>query len=479
MSLVIYNTLTKKKEAFVPREEGKVGMYVCGPTTYNLIHLGNARPLIVFDMVRKYLAYKGFDVTYIQNFTDIDDKIINRAKEEGEDPLKLAARYIDEYFIDADALGVARADLHPKVSEHIPEIIEIIQTLINKDHAYELQGDVYFAVKSFDEYGKLSGRNLDDLQSGARVEVDQRKKDPLDFALWKAAKTGEPAWESPWGPGRPGWHIECSAMASKYLGEGFDIHGGGFDLIFPHHENEIAQSEAHSDTPFAKWWMHNGFITINQEKMSKSLGNFFTLREILAKYSGEVVRFYMLSTHYRSPLDFDDNKLEVSKKGLERLRNSLRKVQEILEKNRSSFANTQIDKAYTQLVEETKESFEKAMDDDFNTALALASLFDLARELNHRIAQAGGVFREEELAGLALAEKVFVNLLGSVGLTLKDEAEGANDDLLDKVMAFVLELRQEARKNKDWATSDKIRDGLKELGIIVEDSPEGSKWKRV
>lgn len=304
-----YNTQKRQKEELIPAEPNKVKMYVCGPTTYNFIHLGNARPLVVFDVVRRYLAYRGYEVTYVQNFTDVDDKIINRAREEGDEPLTLAARYIQEYFKDADALGVMRADLHPRVSEHIPEIIEMVETLIRKNHAYVVDGDVYFRVSSFDQYGKLSGRSLEDMLSGARVEIDERKESPVDFALWKKAKPGEPSWESPWGPGRPGWHIECSAMSMKYLGATFDIHGGGADLVFPHHENELAQSEAYSGQPFARYWLHNGFITVNKEKMSKSLGNFFIVRDILDQYPAPVVRFYLLATHYRSPLDFDDTKL--------------------------------------------------------------------------------------------------------------------------------------------------------------------------
>ncbi|HPU35217.1 MAG TPA: cysteine--tRNA ligase, partial [Bacillota bacterium] len=302
----IYNTLTRRKETFQPREPGKVYMYVCGPTTYNYIHLGNARPLVFFDTVRRYLLYKGYDVLYVQNFTDVDDKIINRAREEGEDPLSLARKYINEYFKDADALNVRRADRHPRVSDHMPDIVRVVEELVQKGFAYEVDGDVYFEVRKFPGYGKLSGRSLEDMQAGARVEVDSRKRDPMDFALWKAAKPGEPSWDSPWGPGRPGWHIECSVMSLKYLGPGFDIHGGGYDLVFPHHENEIAQSEAATGKPFVRYWMHNGFITVNEEKMSKSLGNFFLVRDILSRFSPEVVRFFLLSTHYRSPLDFDD-----------------------------------------------------------------------------------------------------------------------------------------------------------------------------
>lgn len=310
----IYNTQSGRKEELVTLNPGQVNMYVCGPTTYNYIHLGNARPLVVFDMVRRYLAFRGYRVRYVQNFTDVDDKIINRAREEGDDPIQLAERYIREYFADADALGIVRADIHPRVSDHIPDIITAIEGLIAKGYAYEVDGDVYYRVKAFQGYGKLSGRSLEDMLAGARVEVDERKEEPVDFALWKRAKPGEPSWESPWGPGRPGWHIECSVMSTKYLGETLDIHGGGADLIFPHHENEIAQAEAYTGKPFVNYWMHNGFITVNSEKMSKSLGNFFILRDILARYPHDVVRFYLIATHYRSPLDFDDGKLEEAKR---------------------------------------------------------------------------------------------------------------------------------------------------------------------
>ncbi|MEN6347847.1 MAG: cysteine--tRNA ligase, partial [Syntrophomonas sp.] len=315
----VYNTQSKRKEEISTLSPHKAKIYVCGPTTYNYIHLGNARPLVVFDTVRRYLGFRGYEVNYVQNFTDVDDKIINRAKEEGEDALQLAERYIAEYFVDADALGIMRADIHPRVSRHIPEIIAAVEQLIAKGYAYGVEGDVYFRVRSFKDYGKLSGRTLEDMLAGARVEVDERKEEAADFALWKAAKPGEPSWPSPWGQGRPGWHIECSVMATRYLGETLDIHGGGSDLIFPHHENEIAQAEALTGKPFVKYWMHNGFITVNNEKMSKSLGNFFILRDVLARYPADVVRFYLIATHYRSPLDFDDGKLEEARKALGRL----------------------------------------------------------------------------------------------------------------------------------------------------------------
>lgn len=481
----IYNTLTRRKEEFVPGKPDRVTMYVCGPTTYNFIHLGNARPLVFFDTVRRYLQYKGFAVTYVQNFTDIDDKIINRAREEGADPLALAQKYIAEYYRDADALNVRRADVHPKVSEHLPEIIDMVKTLVDKGAAYVVDGDVYFDLSSFSDYGKLSGRALDDMLAGARVDVDVRKKNPMDFALWKAVKPGEPAWESPWGPGRPGWHIECSAMSLKYLGTNFDIHGGGFDLIFPHHENEIAQSEAATGSPFARYWMHNGFITINQEKMSKSLGNFFLVREILDKFAPEVVRFFLLSTHYRSPLDFDDEKLAADSRGLDRIKTSIRLLEEAL--GRSSRNELEAaDRGFIDALGKHRKDFEAAMDDDFNTALATGTMFELAREVNAYLQNCkteggpnGGAMEE--------AMDLFRSFNQVLGFLKVDEATGAilldaktgNDDLLTSgLIDLIIQVRQDARVRKDWATADKIRDGLKGLGILLEDTSEGVRWKK-
>lgn len=489
MTLKIFNTLNNRKEDFTPRKPGKVEMYVCGPTTYNLIHLGNARPLIVFDTVRRYLEYSGYQVTYVQNFTDIDDKIINRAKEEGMDALALADKYIKEYYKDAGDLGVRPADIHPKVSEHLPEIIEMIRGIIDNGYAYEVDGDVYFSVSKFGGYGKLSGRKLEDMQAGARIDVDERKEHPMDFALWKAAKPGEPAWDSPWGKGRPGWHIECSAMAKKYLGMGFDIHGGGFDLIFPHHENEIAQAEACVGSgPFARYWMHNGFITVNEEKMSKSLGNFFTVREILAKYDPEIVRFFMLSTHYRSPLDFDDTKLEMNKKSLTRLHNALDNMEALL-KNTTFVAGadnssgTTIDIAgLDAAVQKAETDFREAMDDDFNTALATAALFDLAREGNafgKSIETAGGSLPVQAKEALELLREKFINMGSVLGLFERRGINGSGEsDLVEKLMNLVIEVRQEARAKKDWATADAIRNKLAEIGIVLEDTPQGVRWKQ-
>lgn len=489
----IYNTLTRRKETFQPREPGNVYIYVCGPTTYNYIHLGNARPLVFFDTVRRYLAWKGYNVLYIQNFTDVDDKIINRAAEEKVDPLELARIYIKEYFKDADALNVRRADMHPVVTEHIEEIIGMVEKLVGNGSAYVVDGDVYFEVRKFAGYGKLSGRTLDDMQAGARVEVDVRKRDPLDFVLWKAAKPGEPSWESPWGPGRPGWHIECSAMSLKYLGTNFDIHGGGFDLIFPHHENEIAQSEATTGEPFVRYWVHNGFITVNEEKMSKSLGNFFLVRDILAKFPPETVRFFLLSTHYRSPLDFDDDKLAAAGRGLERIKTSIRLLSEALAKPVRENAKTVIagsvinkDQEFEIRLDELKDLFEAAMDDDFNTALATGIYFDLAREVNTAVQRLGETVSGADRAVLQKAMDLFKIFNEALGIFKVDDRGGIllervawdGSDLVEGLVRLIIEVRQESRKKKDWGTADRIRDGLKELGIVLEDTPQGVRWKK-
>lgn len=481
----VYNTMTRRKETFQPREPGKVGLYVCGPTTYNYIHLGNARPLVFFDTVRRYFAYKGYEVLYIQNFTDVDDKIINRAAQEGKDPLELSRSYINEYFKDADALNVRRADEHPKVTGHMPGIIKMVEALVENGSAYVVEGDVYFEVRKFAGYGRLSGRTLDDLQSGARVEVDTRKRDPLDFAVWKSAKPGEPAWDSPWGPGRPGWHIECSAMSLKYLGTNFDIHGGGFDLIFPHHENEIAQSEAATGEPFVRYWLHNGFITVKEEKMSKSLGNFFLVRDILAKFQPEIVRFFLLSTHYRSPLDFDDEKLAAAGRGLERIKTSVRLLTEALAKRTSEDAAATTGDLKS-AIDALKSSFEAAMDDDFNTALAVGITFDLAREVNTAVQQLGDTLARADREILIKAMdlfKVFNEVLGvfkvdSKGSIIIESASEESSGFAEKLLSLIIAVRQEARKKKDWGTSDRIRDGLKELGIVLEDTPQGVRWKK-
>lgn len=479
MAIRVYNTLRNSKEAFVPVVAGKVTMYVCGPTTYNYIHLGNARPIVAFDVIRRYFAYRGYDVTYVQNFTDVDDKIINRANEENMDPKDLADKYIKAYFEDADRLGIKKADFHPRVTEHMDDIIGMVQGIIDNGLGYEADGDVYFEVRKFAGYGKLSGRSLDELQSGARIAVGESKRDPLDFALWKAAKPGEPYWNSPWGKGRPGWHIECSAMSTKYLGKTFDIHGGGADLIFPHHENEIAQSEGCNGCESAHYWLHNGFITINSEKMSKSLGNFFLLRDILDKFPGPVVRFYLISTHYRSPLDFDDQKLAAAAKSLERIHNTYRTVVEkiaYLEKNSGSDDGKKAD--FLQICEEARIKVIEAMDDDFNTSLALAAVFDVCKEVNTIVNDKDFSGDAETITGLNVVLAFFneMNQVFDVIVPKEESADqgGLADDLLQMVMA----LRTYARKNKDWGTADFIRDELKKLGIAIEDTAEGPRWKK-
>lgn len=449
-------------------------MYVCGPTTYNFIHVGNARMFVVFDMIRRYFMYKGYDVQYVQNFTDVDDKIIKRGNEEGMEPLALGQKYIEEYFKDAASLNILPATVHPKATEHIPEMIGIILGLINSGLAYEVDGDVYFAVDHFPNYGKLSGRTLEDMKAGARVEVDERKHHPMDFALWKNTKPGEPAWESPWGKGRPGWHIECTAMSLKYLGAGFDIHGGGGDLVFPHHENEIAQTEGYlNGETFAHYWMHNAFLTINQEKMSKSLGNFFTTRELLEKFPGEVIRFYLLGTHYRSPLDFDDQNLVMAQKGLERLQTSIRLAQQALEREGSS-ENERIETELFKAALEAREAFGKAMDDDFNSALAYAALFELAKTMN-------GYVQENPVPskGLQDAQNTLIELGEVLGFDLlhPEFVRTQNDEMLTQVMEVVLLIRSRTRQKKDWEMADYIRDALKDKGIIIEDTPQGARWQ--
>lgn len=429
---------------------------------------------VVFDMIRRYFIYKGYDVRYVQNFTDVDDKIIQRGNVEGMDPLALGQKYIEEYFKDAKALNLMPATVHPKATEHIPEMIEIIQGLIDTGLAYEVDGDVYFAVERFPDYGKLSGRTIEDMKAGARVEVDERKKHPMDFALWKKAKPGEPFWQSPWGEGRPGWHIECSAMSLKYLGAGFDIHGGGEDLSFPHHENEIAQTEGYlKGETFARYWMHNAFLTINQEKMSKSLGNFFTIRELLENNPGEVIRFYLLGTHYRSPLDFNDQNLSMAQKGLERLQTSVRLAQEAL--NRSGTQkNDPIHGGLVEAAQEARKAFEKAMDDDFNSALAYAALFELAKTMNGHVKE-----NSQSSEGLAVAQKTLIELGGVLGFDLLHPAQVSveNEELLSQVMNVVLQIRSKSRQKKDWEMADFIRDSLKEKGIVIEDTPQGARWQ--
>ncbi len=469
----IYNTEKQQKEKFIPLEEKQVKMYVCGPTTYNLIHLGNARPVVVFDTIRRYFEYSRYQVTYIQNFTDVDDKIINRAAEENMEPLTLAEKYIGEYFKDTEKLNIKKATHHPKVSENIPEIIAFVQGLIDKGFAYEVDGDVYYDIQKFDHYGKFSGRDLEDMQMGARINVDERKKHPGDFALWKSAKPGELFWESPWGPGRPGWHIECSVMSRKFLGDQFDIHGGGQDLVFPHHENEVAQTEAMTGKKMANYWMHNGFITINKEKMSKSLGNFFLLREILDRFDPITVRFYLIEAHYRSPLDFDYDKIEESGRALERIKNTYLQLKNYQEPSSSEDESKKVEK----IIEEVTEDFKEAMDDDFNTALAIAEIFDFTKEIN-KLIKKNEMTKENSEKLLS----VYAGLLDVLGLdiekaTTSSSKQGEQSNLTEKLIQILIDLRQDAKKNKDFATADKIRNSLSEIGVHLEDTRAGIQWK--
>lgn len=458
----IYNTLTRKKEEFVPIKDGEVSIYVCGPTVYNFFHIGNARPFVVFDTLRKYMEYSGYKVKFVQNFTDVDDKIINRAREEGITAPEVSEKYIGEYYKDAAALNVRKADVHPRVSEHIDDIIAFVQTLIDKGFAYEADGDVYFSTRKFDGYGKLSGQNIDDLESGARIAVGEVKQDPLDFALWKARKTDdEIAWKSPWGMGRPGWHIECSAMSKKHLGDTIDIHAGGQDLQFPHHENEIAQSECCNGVPFAHYWMHNGYITIDNEKMSKSKGNFFTVRDILKDYKGEVMRFFLLSGHYRSPINFSDTLMEQAKNGLARMENCKENLAYLAESGSDGDMTGEEKEAFN-AYEKYREEFKKAMDDDLNTADAISAVFELITAANTAVKDgATKAFAKASLETLM----EFADVLGLL--------QGKNDNEIDDEIQKLVDERQEARKSKNFARADEIRDILKEKGITLKDTPQG------
>ena len=466
----VYNTLSGKKEEFVPLEEGKVSMYVCGPTVYNLIHIGNARPMIVFDTVRRYMEHRGYDVNYVSNFTDVDDKIIKKANEEGTDPSVISERYIAECKKDMEALHVKPATTHPKATCEIDGMIEMIQTLIDKGHAYVAEdGTVYFKTRSFPGYGKLSHKNLDDLRSGGRsllVSGEEQKQDPLDFVLWKPKKEGEPFWESPWCEGRPGWHIECSVMSKKYLGEEIDIHAGGEDLIFPHHENEIAQSEAANGKPFAKYWMHNGFLNIDNKKMSKSLGNFFTVRDISEKYDLQVLRFFMLSAHYRSPLNFSAELMEAAKNGLERIVTCVSNLNFLLEKAQTQELSADEEKALVQ-AKEYVTKFDEAMDDDFNTADAISAIFELVKFANTSVGE------DASAAFIRALKDEIVELMDICALTAERQQE-----MLDEEIESLIQERQDARKAKNFARADEIRDLLAGKGIVLEDTREGVKWKR-
>jgi len=458
----VYNTMTGKKEEFIPIDDKEIKIYVCGPTVYNYFHIGNARPFVVFDTLRRYLEFTGKNVKFVQNFTDVDDKIINRAKEEGLTAGEVSEKYIEEYFKDAKALNVKKATVHPKVTENIDDIIAFVKTLIDKGYAYEIDGDVYYSTRKFDEYGKLSNQDIEELEAGARINIEEKKKDPMDFALWKARKEdSEIAWESPWGMGRPGWHIECSTMAKKYLGDTIDIHAGGQDLSFPHHENEIAQSEACNGATFANYWMHNGYITINNEKMSKSKGNFFTVRDILNEYDGEVIRFFLLSGHYRNPINFSDLLMEQAKAGLERITN-LRDNLKYLAGLKKGELTVQ-EKEFLDSLSKYQDEFVAAMEDDLNTADAITAIFEMVTAINTYIRNdCSSAFAEEALKVLLK----FSNVLGLL------EADSKEEEISDEIKNLIEE-RQNARKEKNFARADEIRDLLKEKGITLKDTPQG------
>jgi cysteinyl-tRNA synthetase len=481
MGIRIQNTLTGKKEEFIPRDPGKAAMYVCGPTVYNYIHVGNARCYLTFDMVRRYLRYRGFEVLYAQNFTDVDDKIINAAAAEGVTAEALSEKYIEAFLEDMEALGVEPPDIAPKATGHIEEMLEMIESLIEKGIAYEVDGDVYYSVNSFTGYGKLSHRSLDDMKAGARVGVDERKRDPMDFALWKAAKPGEPAWDSPWGKGRPGWHIECSAMSHKYLGFGFDIHGGGLDLIFPHHENEIAQAEGSTgEAPFVRYWMHNGFVTMSGEKMAKSVGNVIRVRDALAEADAMAIRTLFLGTHYRSPIDFNADKLTEAGKAYQRLNTVIGAIDRVVADYREPvkvIIGSGKEDVLAQEARQAQSDFETAMDDDFNAPDALGSLFTLARRTNSFIKDRS-VFSLDELDVLADVKEKMEKMGGALGLLFSGFSDDADDVLKDKIERLI-EQRGKAKADKDWQTADALRGELQGMGVVLEDTPDGTKWRRI
>ena len=459
----VYNTMTRKKEPLVPIREGEISMYVCGPTVYDYFHIGNARPFVVFDTLRRYLEYRGYKVKYVQNFTDIDDKMINRANREGTTVKELGDRFIKEYYQDADALGIERATVNPRATEHIGDIIKLVKKLIEKGHAYATDnGDVYFAVRSYPGYGKLKGQDIDDMENGARISPTEQKRDPLDFALWKGEKPGEPSWPSPWGKGRPGWHVECSAMSMKYLGETFDIHGGGMDLIFPHHENEIAQSEGATGKPFVHYWMHNGYININNQKMSKSLGNFFTVRDIAKEYDLEAVRMFLLTANYRNPVNFSRELMDQTVTSLNRLYTARDRLFDTAVNENAD------DTGVVSKLDEFRNRFNEAMDDDLNTADALGILFDFARWINIFATDA------HTKAAIDAVKERYAELNGVLGLVVKEKKEDFPEEALS-----LLEARTEAKKAKNWAEADKIREQLKNMGYAVEDTKDGAKLKRL
>jgi cysteinyl-tRNA synthetase len=478
----LYNTLSGKKEDFIPVTPGQVKMYVCGITVYDHCHIGHARSAIVFDIMRRYLAYRGYKVTFVKNFTDIDDKIINRAKEEGIAWNGVAEKYIAEYYQDMDQLGVGRADIEPKATEHIQEIINITKGLVDKGYAYAVDGDVYFQIEKFSDYGKLSKRDLDDMIAGARVDLNERKRNPMDFALWKASKEGEPSWNSPWGLGRPGWHIECSAMSQKHLGDTFDIHGGGADLTFPHHENEIAQSEAYTGKPFAKYWVHNGFITVDKEKMSKSLGNFFTIKDILSKFDAEVVRFFLLSTHYRSPIEFSDEQLREAEISIDRYYTTSLRIRDFMGQDQSKEKAGADEKVFEEFVSKFLDRVKEAMDDDFNTAMAIGHIFEFLRGLNKYMD--GKPSGAKAVALVKKGDELFKEV-GSILNIFSRTPEEWNQalmrykclDISEEVISVKVQERQKAREDKNWAAADAIRKELDEKGVVLEDKKEGTVWK--
>lgn len=473
----VYDTLSKEKSLFVPVIPGEVKIYVCGVTPYNHPHIGNARPAVTWDVIRRYLIHVGYKVQFIQNFTDVDDKIINKAQGEETDWKTISDRYIEAYFKVMDALHVRHADVYPRVSDHMKDIIQMISKLIEKGHAYILDNDVYYDISTFKAYGALSGRKIEDMLAGARVEVNEGKKNPGDFALWKGAKPGEPSWESPWGPGRPGWHIECSAMSIHYLGNNFDFHGGGSDLIFPHHENEIAQTEGTTGTKFVNYWLHNGFITINSEKMSKSLNNFFLVKDALESYSGDALRYFLLSVHYRNPLDYSTERLDEAEKNMERLKEVVHRIRELA--ILSGNMETEESRALAKASDEALREFHEAMNDDFNTGLATGALFDLARSINtySAIIDTGVTVDAAAVNKAYEALKIITDVLGILEKEWNDD-NAASDGDYQALMDVILSVRQEARKNKFYQVSDSIRDKLGAIGIIIEDTPTGVRWKK-
>lgn len=473
----VYNTLKREKQIFKPIEEGKVKIYVCGVTPYNHPHIGNARPAVTWDIIRRYLEYIGYHVDFIQNFTDVDDKIINKANAEKSDWKTVSTRYIDAYFKVMDALHIRRADIYPYVSKHMEDIIDMVKTLIEKGHAYVLGNDVYYDISTFKDYCKLSGRKVEDMLAGARVMVNTAKRNPGDFALWKGAKPGEPFWESPWGNGRPGWHIECSVMSTHYLGATFDFHGGGSDLIFPHHENEIAQSEGATGQKFVKYWLHNGFITINSEKMSKSLNNFFLVKDVLEKYSGDALRYFLLSTHYRSPLDFSDERLEEAEKNMSKLKDVIARIKEMEKEDGKVETNESV--SLKKAAARTIEEFRQAMNDDFNTGLATGVLFDFVKDINiyYNAVNSGVAIDKETVIEAKETFKTILDILGILENEWNIQESYAGSDY-DSLMEMILSVRETARKEKQYKLADEIRDKLAELGITVEDSATGARWKK-